>query len=210
MNYESILAEVLKNCDEHEKERIMQEDALFQRRGWRKMIELLCGLIEKTEKSHYIYSYAGSFLDSYLVYKFAKLRQINLDRLYRAFWNGGKNIGQRLLNGEKASSTLFNDALRAQIVSFSCRSASEEISIERKIICLAELNSFLDALIHETGLRNKGALIDSSTELLVLSNDEITNSEMEIILNEEKKSKPEEIEVLHKVLIVRIKTENGL
>lgn len=195
MNYESILAEVLNNCDEREKERIMQEDELFQRRGWCKMIEFLCGLIEKTNGRYHFY-YAGSSLDSYLIYKFAELQQTSFSHLYNAFKNGGINIGERLLNGEKARSILFIDVLRITIDIAGLRASY--------IDYLIELNKTLEELICETGLRKRQALIDPSTELLVLSNDEISDSDLDVVLKEKKDSTPEEIEVLHKMLIISI------
>ena len=199
MNYETIIAEVLKHSDEREKERIMKEDELFKRRGWCKMIEFLCALIEKTEKHFFIY-YTGSFLDSYLIYKFAELQQTSFSHLYNAFKNGGINIGERLLNGEKAQSILFNDALRVNI----------DIAGLIDSYRLIEFNHTFEELIRETGLKKREVLIDSSNELLVLSNDEITDADLDVVLKEKKDSAPEENEVLHKMLIVRIKVVNAL
>ena len=201
MNYESILAEVLKNSDEREKARITQEDALFQSRGWCKMVEFLCGLVEKTKASYSFY-YNGSFLASYLLYKYAKLRQIDLLHLYHMIRRGSEDIGDRILNGDLASK-LFTEALCASIDAVGYRSVLEEINIENQILRLAELSSKIEDLIRETGLRKKEALLDSSAELLVLSNDEITDADMKNVLNEEK-------EVLHKMLIVKIKVVNAL
>lgn len=207
MNYESIIAEILKRSDEHEKERIMQEDALFKRRGWCKMIELLCGLIERTEKSFYIY-YKGSFLDSYLIYKYAELRQIDLSHLYHVFRNGSEGIGDRILNGDKARSILFNDALRITIdIVYMVVFDGLQHNTNNRLI---EFNNTFEDLIRDSGLRKKEVLIDSSTELMVLSNDEISDSDMEVVLKEETESSPEEIEVLHKTLIVRIKVVHAL
>ena len=201
MNYESILAEVLKNCYEHEKERIMQEDALFKSSGWCKMIEFLCGLVEKTKKCYSFY-YNGSFLASYLIYKYAKLRQIDLLHLYHMIRHGSEDVGDRILNGDLASK-LFSEALCVSIDAVGYRSVSDEINIKNHIMRLAELSNMIEDLIRETGLRKKEVLIDSSNELLVLSNDEISDADMKTVLNEEK-------EVLHKMLIVRIKVVNAL
>jgi len=208
MNYESILAEILKNSDEREKARITQEDALFKSSGWSKMIEFLCGLVEKT-KACYHYYYNGSFLYSYLIYKFAKLRQIDLLHLYHMIRHGSEDVGDRILNGDLASK-LFTEALCVSIDAVGYRSVSEEINIQNHIMRLAELSSILEELIRETGLRKREALIDSFAEVLVLSNDVITDADMDVVMDEEEKPDSEELEVLHKMLIVRIKVVNAL
>ena len=168
---------------------------------WQKYIAFICALLKESNKCFYAYL-SGSALDSYIVYKYAKAEKLEIGHIYHMFRNGARDIGNRLLKSEKAKEILFNDALRFNIEVVGLRLVLSE--------WMTEYNGILESVINESGLYRKKRLKGNSSQLLILSNDEITERELDIIEAETGASSPEETEMLRKPLIICISVKHGL
>ena len=97
-SYEEMLNYVLSISNEEEKARIMEEDDLFEKRGWKKYI-LAIGKYFPDGMQYPWDFFGGSVRDSYLLYKVSFPNKVNTT----------------LLTNEEAKNILFNDALRLKI-----------------------------------------------------------------------------------------------
>ena len=100
------------------------------------------------------------------------------------------------LNHKKSKDILFNDAFRLNV----------EIVWTRQVIN----SKILKVLMQEEVLACKEKITNINSEILVLSDNEISDEEFEIILNEKKESTIEEIKVLQSVLIINITARVGI
>lgn len=90
-SYEDLLNYVLSISDEEEKARIMEEDDLFEKRGWKKYI-LAIGKYFPDGMQYPCDFFGGSVRDSYLLYKVSFPDTVN----------------SALLENEEAKNILFN------------------------------------------------------------------------------------------------------
>ena len=179
-SYEEMLNYVLSISNEEEKARIMEEDDLFEKRGWKKYIFAI-GKHFSEERQFPSDFFGGSARDSYLLYKVSFPDTVNTT----------------LLTNEEAKSILFNDALRVRIKYIHVKSLSKGI--------LEEFQRKLDNMSSVLGLKYKEKLIQNTEERIIVSNTDIPTEDFDLINNEKKDSSKEEIEVLRKYLIIVLK-----
>lgn len=184
-SYEEILNYVLSISNEEEKARIMEEDDLFEKRGWKKYIFAI-GKHFSEERRFPSDFFGGSARDSYLLYKVSFPDTVNTT----------------LLTNEEAKSILFNDALRVRI---------KDVFIESVLIKkLENYHRKLESMSSELGLKYKKRLIQDKEERIIVSNTDIPTEVFDLINNEKKESNEEENKVLRKYLIISISQYIGL
>ena len=176
-SYEDLLNYVLSISDEEEKARIMEEDDLFEKRGWKKYI-LAIGKYFPDGMQYPCDFFGGSVRDSYLLYKVSFPDTVNTT----------------LLTNEEAKNILFNDALRLKIKYIHVKSLSKGV--------LEEFQRKLDSMSSELGLKYKEKLIQNNEERIIVSNTDIPTEDFDLINNEKKDSNEEEKIVLRKYLII--------
>ena len=184
-SYEEMLNYVLSISNEEEKARIMEEDDLFEKRGWKKYIFAI-GKHFSEERRFPSDFFGGSARDSYLLYKVSFPDTVNTT----------------LLTNEEAKSILFNDALRVRI---------KDVFIESVLIKkLENYHRKLESMSSELGLKYKKRLIQDKEERIIVSNTDIPTEVFDLINNEKKESNEEENKVLRKYLIINISQYIGL
>lgn len=184
-SYEDLLNYVLSISKEEEKARIMEEDDLFEKRGWKKYIFAI-GKHFSEERRFPSDFFGGSARDSYLLYKVSFPDTVNTT----------------LLTNEEAKSILFNDALRVRI---------KDVFIESVLIKkLENYHRKLESMSSELGLKYKKRLIQDKEERIIVSNTDIPTEVFDLINNEKKESNEEENKVLRKYLIINISQYIGL
>ena len=184
-SYEDLLNYVLSISNEEEKARIMEEDELFEKRGWKKYI-LAIGKYFPEERRFSSDDFGRSARDSYLLYKVSFPDTVNTT----------------LLTNEEAKSILFNDALRVRI---------KDVFIESVLIKkLENYHRKLESMSSELGLKYKKRLIQDKEERIIVSNTDIPTEVFDLINNEKKESNEEENKVLRKYLIINISQYIGL
>ncbi len=181
---------------QEERKRIDEEFELFERRGWQKYIVILSKIITGLEKDDVLQfdlartcHEGGSSYDSYVLRKF---RGENADVL------------RNLLTDNRSRGYLFNDALRLM---FSIHSFDKNMNIKS----IQHLDAILDPIVKESGLHYAQNLKsgpypwakECNVELLVLSESKIPEEDFELIVNETRRSTPEEADRLRKYLIVK-------
>ena len=176
-SYDEMLNYVLSISNEEEKARIIEEDELFKKRGWKKYILFIGNCFSEDRKADWN-SYGGSARDSYLLYKVSFPDTVNTT----------------LLTNEEAKSILFNDALRVRIKYIKVMSWSKGI--------LEEFQRKLDSMSSELGLKYKEKLIQNNEERIIVSSTDIPTEDFDLINNEKKDSNEEEKIVLRKYLII--------
>lgn len=179
-SYEEMLNYVLSISNEEEKARIMEEDDLFEKRGWKKYI-LAIGKYFPDGMQYPWDFFGGSVRDSYLLYKVSFPNKVNTT----------------LLTNEKAKKILFNDALRLKIKYINVNTLSRGI--------LEEFQRKLDNMYSVLGLKYKEKLIQNNEERIIVSNTDIPTEDFDLINNEERDSTEEENEVLRRYLIIVLK-----
>ena len=179
-SYEEMLNYVLSISTEEEKARIMEEDDLFEKRGWKKYIFAI-GKYFSEERQFPSDFFGGSARDSYLLYKVSFPNKVN----------------STLLNDKEAKSILFNDALRVRIKYIKVMSWSKGI--------LEEFQRKLDSMSSELGLKYKEKLIQNNEERIIVSSTDIPTEDFDLINNEKKDSNYEENDILRKYLIIVLK-----
>lgn len=191
-SYEEMLNYVLSISNEEEKARIMEEDDLFEKRGWKKYI-LAIGKHFSEERRFLSEFFGGSARDSYLLYKVSFPDTVNTT----------------LLTNEEAKSILFNDALRVRIRYIHVDTLSKGI-LEKFQGKLKNMSSVLGLeYIRESIQNNKEKIKEKNKERIIVSNTVIPTEDLDLIKNEKKDSTEEENEVLRKYLIIMLEYYTG-
>ena len=188
-SYEDLLNYVLSISNEEEKARIMEEDELFEKRGWKKYI-LAIGKYFPEERRFSSDDFGRSARDSYLLYKVSFPDTVNTT----------------LLTNEEAKSILFNDALRLKIKYIHVDTLSKGI-LEEFQGKLKNMSSVLGLeYIRESIQNNKEKIKEKNEERIIVSNTVIPTEDLDLIKNEKKDSTEEENEVLRKYLIIMLES----
>ena len=191
-SYEDLLNYVLSISNEEEKARIMEEDELFEKRGWKKYI-LAIGKYFPEERRFSSDDFGRSARDSYLLYKVSFPDTVNTT----------------LLTNEEAKSILFNDALRLKIKYIHVDTLSKGI-LEEFQGKLKNMSSVLGLeYIRESIQNNKEKIKEKNEERIIVSNTVIPTEDLDLIKNEKKDSTEEENEVLRKYLIIMLEYYTG-
>ena len=191
-SYEEMLNYVLSISTKEEKARIMEEDMLFEERGWKKYILFIGNCFSEDRKADWN-SYGGSARDSYLLYKVSFPDTVNTT----------------LLTNEEAKSILFNDALRVRIRYIHVDTLSKGI-LEEFQGKLKNMSSVLGLeYIRESIQNNKEKIKEKNEERIIVSNTVIPTEDLDLIKNEKKDSTEEENEVLRKYLIIMLEYYTG-
>ena len=188
-SYEDLLNYVLSISDEKEKARIMEEDDLFEKRGWKKYI-LAIGKYFPDGMQYPWDFFGGSVRDSYLLYKVSFPNKVN----------------STLLKNKEAKNILFNDALRLKIKYINVDTLSKGI-LEEFQGKLKNMSSVLGLeYIRESIQNNKEKIKEKNEERIIVSNTVIPTEDLDLIKNEKKDSTEEENEVLRKYLIIMLES----
>ena len=188
-SYEEMLNYVLSISTKEEKARIMEEDMLFEERGWKKYILFIGNCFSEDRKADWN-SYGGSARDSYLLYKVSFPDTVNTT----------------LLTNEEAKSILFNDALRVRIRYIHVDTLSKGI-LEEFQGKLKNMSSVLGLeYIRESIQNNKEKIKEKNEERIIVSNTVIPTEDLDLIKNEKRDSTEEENEVLRKYLIIMLES----
>ena len=191
-SYEDLLNYVLSISNEEEKARIMEEDELFEKRGWKKYI-LAIGKYFPEERRFSSDDFGRSARDSYLLYKVSFPDTVNTT----------------LLTNEEAKSILFNDALRLKIKYIHVDTLSKGI-LEEFQGKLKNMSSVLGLeYIRESIQNNKEKIKEKNEERIIVSNTVIPTEDLDLIKNERRDSTEEENEVLRKYLIIMLEYYTG-
>ena len=191
-SYEEMLNYVLSISNEEEKARIMEEDDLFEKRGWKKYI-LAIGKYFPDGMQYPWDFFGGSVRDSYLLYKVSFPNKIN----------------RTLLENKEAKNILFNDALRLKIKYIHVDTLSKGI-LEEFQGKLKNMSSVLGLeYIRESIQNNKEKIKEKNEERIIVSNTVIPTEDLDLIKNEKKDSTEEENEVLRKYLIIMLEYYTG-
>ena len=191
-SYEEMLNYVLSISNEEEKARIMEEDDLFEKRGWKKYIFAI-GKHFSEERRFPSDFFGGSARDSYLLYKVSFPDTVNTT----------------LLTNEEAKNILFNDALRLKIKYIHVDTLSKGI-LEEFQGKLKNMSSVLGLeYIRESIQNNKEKIKEKNEERIIVSNTVIPTEDLDLIKNEKKDSTEEENEVLRKYLIIMLEYYTG-
>lgn len=191
-SYEDLLNYVLSISDEKEKARIMEEDDLFEKRGWKKYI-LAIGKYFPDGMQYPWDFFGGSVRDSYLLYKVSFPNKVN----------------STLLKNKEAKNILFNDALRLKIKYINVDTLSKGI-LEEFQGKLKNMSSVLGLeYIRESIQNNKEKIKEKNEERIIVSNTVIPTEDLDLIKNEKKDSTEEENEVLRKYLIIMLEYYTG-
>lgn len=191
-SYEDLLNYVLSISKEEEKARIMEEDDLFEKRGWKKYI-LAIGKYFPDGMQYPCDFFGGSVRDSYLLYKVSFPNKIN----------------RTLLENKEAKNILFNDALRLKIKYIHVDTLSIGI-LEEFQGKLKNMSSVLGLeYIRESIRNNKEKIKEKNEERIIVSNTVIPTEDLDLIKNEKKDSTEEENEVLRKYLIIMLEYYTG-
>ena len=188
-SYEEMLNYVLSISNEEEKARIMEEDDLFEKRGWKKYI-LAIGKYFPDGMQYPWDFFGGSVRDSYLLYKVSFPNKVN----------------STLLKNKEAKNILFNDALRLKIKYINVDTLSKGI-LEEFQGKLKNMSSVLGLeYIRESIQNNKEKIKEKNEERIIVSNTVIPTEDLDLIKNEKKDSTEEENEVLRKYLIIMLES----
>ena len=191
-SYEEMLNYVLSISTKEEKARIMEEDMLFEERGWKKYILFIGNCFSEDRKADWN-SYGGSARDSYLLYKVSFPDTVNTT----------------LLTNEEAKSILFNDALRLKIKYIHVDTLSKGI-LEEFQGKLKNMSSVLGLEYNRESIQNnKEKIKEKNEERIIVSNTVIPTEDLDLIKNEKKDSTEEENEVLRKYLIIMLEYYTG-
>ncbi len=191
-SYEDLLNYVLSISTKEEKARIMEENELFEKRGWKKYI-LAIGKYFPDGMQYPWDFFGGSVRDSYLLYKVSFPNRVN----------------STLLKNKEAKSILFNDALRLKIKYIKVDTLSRGIleEFQRK---LDNMSSVLGLeYIRESIQNNKEKIKEKNEERIIVSNTVIPTEDLDLIKNEKRDSTEEENEVLRKYLIIMLEYYTG-
>ncbi|MDD6841316.1 MAG: hypothetical protein PUD65_08430 [Spirochaetales bacterium] len=188
-SYEEMLNYVLSISTKEEKARIMEEDMLFEERGWKKYILFIGNCFSEDRKADWN-SYGGSARDSYLLYKVSFPDTVNTT----------------LLTNEEAKSILFNDALRVRIRYIHVDTLSKGI-LEEFQGKLKNMSSVLGLEYNRESIQNnKEKIKEKNEERIIVSNTVIPTEDLDLIKNEKRDSTEEENEVLRKYLIIMLES----
>lgn len=188
-SYEEMLNYVLSVSTKEEKARIMEEDMLFEERGWKKYILFIGNCFSEDRKADWN-SYGGSARDSYLLYKVSFPDTVNTT----------------LLTNEEAKSILFNDALRVRIRYIHVDTLSKGI-LEEFQGKLKNMSSVLGLEYNRESIQNNEEKIkEKNEERIIVSNTVIPTEDLDLIKNEKRDSTEEENEVLRKYLIIMLES----
>ena len=191
-SYEEMLNYVLSISTKEEKARIMEEDMLFEERGWKKYILFIGNCFSEDRKADWN-SYGGSARDSYLLYKVSFPDTVNTT----------------LLTNEEAKSILFNDALRVRIRYIHVDTLSKGI-LEEFQGKLKNMSSVLGLEYNRESIQNnKEKIKEKNEERIIVSNTVIPTEDLDLIKNEKRDSTEEENEVLRKYLIIMLEYYTG-
>ena len=191
-SYEEMLNYVLSISTKEEKARIMEEDMLFEERGWKKYILFIGNCFSEDRKADWN-SYGGSARDSYLLYKVSFPDTVNTT----------------LLTNEEAKSILFNDALRLKIKYIHVDTLSKGI-LEEFQGKLKNMSSVLGLEYNRESIQNnKEKIKEKNEERIIVSNTVIPTEDLDLIKNEKRDSTEEENEVLRKYLIIMLEYYTG-
>ncbi len=196
--YEDLINNLLNGCasDSCLRKRIVDENELFRDRKWQTYIMFLRDLLsDKNFNDVFGWFPGGSALNSCILRSCIQ-----------------KNINEHVADG-KSKDILFNDALRynagVPVLYHDLRFNNGD-----KLI---KANGFIDGLIERYNLYKKEFVFNGDQllecpssfytckrdgELLVLSTNEIPDSDFDIIINEKINSSPKESEILRKYLII--------
>lgn len=193
--YEEIRDYIKSKANEKELIRINEEDELFQKRDWCQYIRFVVEVNNEIKNKNTYCDEWLSAMDSYFIFKACNPNLVNED----------------LLNDENAKCILFNDALRLRINIIDPNDPWGENKTNVVFESTKILDEIFERQISSFDFKYKHVLLDynqdnGGTELFVISKDNVTNEEFEIMKNvlSKKDTNEEENKLLYKNLFVTI------